>query len=571
MAEYQYVLVAVETAGIQSYIFASNRLKENVGASYLVAAATGEWALEVVRRLGVRHNLTEDDATPYTDAQAERGEVDVEVLYSGGGNIVLLFAEKPDLGTFSAEALPSDAISRAFIRELSRQVQYAAPGLQLTFAVQPFTWEQSLSAAVGDLLGDMKAQRSQQPPLRGDMGQGVQIMGASTSLPAVTMQRDPEGNWQPLAAETIAKRAASEDANRVLRRTLDIRHTDYRLPLELDDLGRSKGESSYIAVVHADGNGLGVLIQGLKDDYPASRNREYITYMREFSLNVQRVAQAAQRTMVDRLLASIEAERQRYIPGLRDDKDRIDIEPADSQRFYLPLRPLVSGGDDVTFVCDGRIGFDLAVTFLQAFEQHSEAILGRKLTACAGIAIVKTHYPFARAYELAEELAGNAKQARISTHLDDAAPSALDWHITAGGLYADLDAMRGREYSVPEGSLTLRPIFTGNVPDDLYARSWDAMSRIITEFQSKWREHRNKAEGLRVALRKGAVETAVFKSRYLSASRAAWSTGQAPYLPEVAGFEQNGWRDGICGYYDALELLDKYIPLRSTAQEATPA
>lgn len=38
-------LVVVETAHIQSYIFNGNRLKENVGASYLVAAATGEWAL----------------------------------------------------------------------------------------------------------------------------------------------------------------------------------------------------------------------------------------------------------------------------------------------------------------------------------------------------------------------------------------------------------------------------------------------------------------------------------------------------------------------------------------------
>jgi hypothetical protein len=43
MMERQYVLVAVETAHIQSYIFASNRLRENVGASYLVTAATGEW------------------------------------------------------------------------------------------------------------------------------------------------------------------------------------------------------------------------------------------------------------------------------------------------------------------------------------------------------------------------------------------------------------------------------------------------------------------------------------------------------------------------------------------------
>ncbi len=36
MSDRVYVLVAVETASIQSYIYGSNRLRENVGASYLV-------------------------------------------------------------------------------------------------------------------------------------------------------------------------------------------------------------------------------------------------------------------------------------------------------------------------------------------------------------------------------------------------------------------------------------------------------------------------------------------------------------------------------------------------------
>lgn len=36
----QFWLVIVDTTGIQSYIFGSNRLRENVGASYLVHQAT---------------------------------------------------------------------------------------------------------------------------------------------------------------------------------------------------------------------------------------------------------------------------------------------------------------------------------------------------------------------------------------------------------------------------------------------------------------------------------------------------------------------------------------------------
>jgi len=37
-------LIVVDTMQIQPYIFGSNRLRENLGASYLVAQATEDWA-----------------------------------------------------------------------------------------------------------------------------------------------------------------------------------------------------------------------------------------------------------------------------------------------------------------------------------------------------------------------------------------------------------------------------------------------------------------------------------------------------------------------------------------------
>lgn len=49
-------------------------------------------------------------------------------------------------------------------------------------------------------------------------------------------------------------------------------------------------------------------------------------------------------------------------------------------------------------------------------------IFGEQLTVAAGVAIVKTHYPFARAYELSEALCKSAK--RLSRDV-----STLDWHV----------------------------------------------------------------------------------------------------------------------------------------------
>lgn len=550
-----FTLVAVETASIQSYIFGSNRLKENVGASYLVAAATGEWAIAVIQHVTKQEHITQ----PIESSEG----IAAEMIYSGGGNIVALF-RKPDQ-------------AQAFVRTLSRHVQINAPGLPITFATRPFDWKTSLSAAVGDLLDEIRTQRSYQPPLRGVAGQSVSIMGASTSMPAVAMERetrdkddDRPNSWQPYARETVIKREASERANKLLRETLDIGATDYRFALELDDLGRTKDDTSYVAVVHADGNGLGLLIQGLKRDYPAEKNRDYVDYMRWFSNGIKRVAQAAQREMVAQIRASIETDDngKRYLVGVGSKTESIELQRR-GQQYIFPIRPLVSGGDDVTFVCDGRIGLDLAVTFLRAFEHYTEQYLNRRLSACAGVAIVKTHYPFARAYALADDLAGEAKQARYDLGLEnvDDAPSAIDWHITAGGLYGDLDEMRKREYLIHEaseiGNLTLRPLFTNAIEDriDTQYRNWQVFLEIMQDFQERWYNHRNKAEGLRMALRQGRVETAVFKARYLTTNKENWRKGDPPYLPEFRGFAENGWQAGYCGYYDALELMDKYIPL----------
>ena len=45
------VVTVLDTTGIQPYIFSSNRLRENVGASFLVSQATDEWVKEVLKYL----------------------------------------------------------------------------------------------------------------------------------------------------------------------------------------------------------------------------------------------------------------------------------------------------------------------------------------------------------------------------------------------------------------------------------------------------------------------------------------------------------------------------------------
>jgi hypothetical protein len=192
------------------------------------------------------------------------------------------------------------------------------------------------------------------------------------------------------------------------------------------------------------------------------------------------------------------------------------------------------------------------------------------LTACAGVAIVKSHYPFARAYALADELAASAKNLVYQDALEhnEKTPrfSAIDWHYTPGGLYDSLDKMREREYKTKEEWLTLRPLFLGNHAHEY--RTWNTFQRAATGFQTaSWRGHRSKAKRLMDALRAGKTMAEAFQRRYLQ-------DPDDPKLPDITEKSKDDdvkptWQNGRCLYYDALELMDLYFPLRGKQGNAT--
>lgn len=526
-----FFLLAVDTVGIQKYIFNSNRLRENIGASHLVASITGYWAFDAVRqaagKLDGAHNVDDDDKL--NDVTIDQPTTAAEVLYSGGGNFVVLFRSKD--------------MAKAFTQVLSRRVLKEAPGLHLMIHSVPFDWGKDvLQEKLKQLFREMKERRSTQPNVMPIAGLGVTVMCHSTALPAVgtdsETRNDPES--RPVSAEVLAKLGAVDNATRRLSEELPPSE-GHRYPLDLDDLGRTRGEASLIAVVHADGDGIGKKFETIGNEYKSSHPgevREHINKLRWFSRRLAEAARAAQIGTVD------------YLWQLARDSE--DVAELFSKR-YVPFRPLVFGGDDVTFVSDGRIGLALTLEYLRRFQHETERLLGERLTACAGVAIVKSHYPFARAYELAEDLCKNAKNYRRKC-----APDAccLDWHFTTGGIYGDLEAIRQREYTVAADSLTLRPVTTSG--DRM--RSWGTIAAGLAAFQSDdWRQKRNKAKALREKLRGGQAAVEEFEKLY----------GQN--LPKVNDFD-HGWGKGYCGYFDALELMDLYLPLlQENANEPHPA
>jgi hypothetical protein len=554
-------LTLVDTTQIQPYIFGSNRLRENIGASHLVHCATTEWAVAAVQKVSQRTNILSDgtlDTTKHIeDAHAN---LDAEVLYAAGGNFAVLFKE--------------EAHAKAFTQNLSRCVLTCAPNLQIVVVHEPFDWNSDrLSEVLKRALSKLAEYKRARPIASPLLGLGVTVMCRSTGLPATQVVHpvpsDPTDAY-PASAEIVAKIQASEEAQKRLNSMFsELLGSQYMFPRDFDELGRTEGEHSYIAVVHADGNGLGDRV--IKLGNQAQNNRDYIQLLRQFSQAVETAARNALKDTLKALIRLIEQRRQRdeivYHPCSTDQSSplakrhaiRIRLPQGDNQRILLPFRPIVFGGDDVTFVCDGRLGLSLALGYLKRLEQHTLNLPdGRgKLTGGAGVGIVKTHYPFARAYQLADELCKSAKRYRreATPPNSDQDSSYIDWHFALSGLTGDLETIRKREYTTPHGSLCLRPVAVEENPREAF-RTWNVIHKGVEAFRSEdWLGRRNKLKALRDALREGENSVKHFLVKY----------NQGKSLPilfeSLVDWKTKGWQGGYCGYFDAIELADWYVPI----------
>jgi len=539
----QTTALLIEASGIQEYIFGSNELAQNIGASELVTQATTDWLFDEQNGLLPKpHNVQrarQGAATRWqiNDQGLARG-LAIETVYAGGGNALILFASEEE--------------AKKTVYRLTRKALRDAPGLRLEAA-----W---MSFAGGDLAKTVKALRNQisqqkrspqhSAPL---LGLGVTAACDFTGAPAVEM--DDAGRY--ISAEAQAKQRVGYSNGpgngRLLEYLHDIRQENFEFVYDFNQLGEHK-ETSYLAVVHTDGNRMGDRIQAYVDRY-ADDDEAYIKAQREFSNKVQEAAHSALNSTVGLMLAprnlTWDEQAKLYLLGgevpipRRDGSDR------------LPFRPIVFGGDDVTFVCEGRLGLPLAAHYLSrlAEEQLPD---GYPLYARAGVAIVKTHYPFARAYELADALCASAKNLIQMIDRPTRRATALDWHFAVSGLVQPLSVLRKREYTVSDGSLLMRPVRLAPVDSNEW-RSWDVFDDLVNAFahDKTWAGRRNKVKALREALRAGSDATKLFL-RNLSDS---------PKLPETPGLASagdattTGWQGGRCVYFDAIEALDFCVSL----------
>lgn len=546
------VLTFVDTVGVQDYIFRTNALKQIVGASFLVECAARDWMAEALPK--GQHNVLDlnNPEHPFNEKHLEtHPDLLAEVYLAGGGNALIAFR--------------TEDLAKDFAYKLTRRVIVEAPGLSLAVAQLPFDIREDPmggpEGALARLAEQVDRAKMSLPRRQGALGIGVTLQCDFTHSPATEMA---DGD-QPISAEVAAKLAASTLANRRLQALLDRIPDEVwvkagirkEFPYQLDDLGSTQGEKSLIAVIHTDGNGMGERFQQISKCYSAAaENRKLLDEQQKLSFSVQ--AQA-ERALVETIRYLIE----QIHPHPRNQRTRLLFNQIELSTSQVPLRPILYGGDDATFLCDGRVGLWLAEKYLQevTVDQLSD---GKKLYSRAGVAIVKAHYPFARAYRLAEELVSSAKG--FITELREELESkgcwdatrdginALDWQVAVSGQVRPLGEIRGFEYHVNQGDLTMRPVYQGalpnaaNVPIRDRWRSWKSLREMGRGFDHDWAESHNKIKSLPAILAEGedAVKNFLVLNDLL--------------LPDVTDLPKRvrnaGWYQNRCVYFDAVELQD---------------
>ena len=518
MSENARYLVLLETAGNQAYIFATNRLRENVGASQRVWEAgvdlTYRAAKKVTGCAGFDKLRESAKCGPGSYAKAMKcaprlGDgVTIEVVLATSGKALFLAQE--------------EKAAKELIAFATRTALEEAPGLTLRGAIVPIVGNCAAAAnrAVKAVHEEIEAIRDRlpAPEIRFPT---IPILEpcASSGLPAaeIPCKKVYGSDPKPSSDVTIAKRKAHEDA---------VTRISKLVGLHPEELGKNIGEMEkkvdWIGIVHADGNGMGQLFLGFGEICEETTVQGYFDAYRRLSLSLDLCGVAAfQAALKKTYPASGDGDRGLEVAGqdashlpARDGKHR-----EHDKRKRIPLLPLVLGGDDLTVLCDGRIAVHFAAAYLEAFQEQTTKckVLGqsssipeilenksrleneggsahgdqrntgdwRSLGAAAGIAITKPHYPFHRGYELAESLLKEAKTAKTKLGVSRC---ALDFHVLFDGAETSLDDLRER-WTLPTGErLTARP----------YVLKTDQLQENEAEAdENEWARHRGWEDLLR--------------------------------------------------------------------------
>lgn len=522
-----YYAVLFDVVSIQKYVFSSNELVDNLGASHIVKNLFDALAVPVFAHV---FGITEEEVKkiinlwkrePQLVLMDKNLEVPFEIGMADGGKALIFFRDK----------MPG----KKFIKKFTRKLLIEAPGIQLAVADKENfrITEGSFKNDLNDLFNQLMINRNRFFPATILPNHGITtIYSQSGTSINIKWPRCETGQYIP--AEKAFKLIYADEEKKELQEELENRYPGFCFTDEVDKLGQTEGDN-YTAVVHIDGNGIGNWFQ---------QSATLIEY-RQRSNDMRRITEESFWKLVEETTEIIKKlEQMEETPGFSIKEEK--------GKKVLFIRPIILGGDDVTFICHGKLALYLAEKFIRIWtskandKEHGLVRYGlpanNEFTACAGIAIAKTKYPFYRVYQMSVQSCSMAKHKAREKN-----GSWIDYHILMGSESGDLTSIRNDKSKTFDYSLYYGPYSLDDQETDC-CKSLKSLKQGIKEFQFDNYWARSNLNSLRMAFNLGKEAVDSFLTHMEAKG------GKLPY--------RHGWRqaykDCSTPYYDMLEMIEFY-------------
>jgi len=415
----------LEFKSIQAFLLLSGRLRHIVGASELIDRLTSK---DCSRGLSLLDAVLE----------AVNGREQIKFSRRAGGAVY----------AFSEDA----SLLQRFAAVYSLGLQQVAPGLAYALGWGTGPTHADAFAAARQNLQSHDSLPLPEWPAASPLTQRAR----RTGLAAVSRS----GKDGEIDAATVSRQRFANPENGCFLRRFSpkgsgVRDSDWPLDLSASEADEDAlvfpyvGERRDLALIVADGNGMGQILQRLQEAAKKRPDR-FIELYQAFSkaIDVSSTAAAAHATQTVLL-------------------------PARKPGECLPARPILLGGDDVTVLVRADLAMDYVRAYAQQFEQQSAQALGKlaeldvqglpdKLTIGFGVAFIGANQPFHQAHHLAETLmAATKKDAKSAVKSGPGgntsnriAPSTVAFYRNTSALNDDYDDALNTVLSHHDGQIT---------------------------------------------------------------------------------------------------------------------
>lgn len=382
------VLALYDCRSKQEYIYRTNRMIEISGGSALLTELFGKFFNNQENfRTDWRSNI---NVSGDFVGEFENSGLDGELLYDGGGNLFVIYRNR-----------------EVYLETNKRLSRYA---IDKTYSV-------SIVASCVPVTGNFNADRSRLYAENTTQKNQGSFLVPNNVLPFTQIDRL---TYMPIVEK--AKKDKNDDKDKKDEKreyTMESRLKFKKGSLRggQTDLGNMIvfDKKSILAVIYIDGNNMGAKLKNVTKNI--NSYAEGVSELRQFSVDTNT-------TFVDTPIERIEEFLlQKYNEADKNEKNK-----------YL-YRKVISGGDEITLVCNARLVPDILRIYFNALGESTE-----NNSACAGVALFHSHAPFSEVYKIAEECCESGKDvAHLPGNADN---SYIDFHFCHSGITNDLKTLR---------------------------------------------------------------------------------------------------------------------------------